>query len=227
MMSVSNKLDGNTIDSGHGQEGELHVCNWGCESKPTDDCKKYEDKLYEDMKNACLERCLLEIKEPRPKKDVYYWDEARAILRQFGLLPTKVKKHRGYELGAREFTLTYSPRWFDDATARATMEIAVTRLLKYYSNDILNLRAVGEVGSNGLSHIHCFYKLKGGVKITDKNFKRAYKYWNPKKPLGSKGFEGGHHASVKNEGDFLGYIDKDVETAWFDYTHTPDPEILS
>lgn len=226
MMGVSNKLDGNTTHSGQGQEGEEHVCNWGCESKPTDDCKKYEDKLYEDMKNACLQRCLLEIKEERPKKDVYYWDEARAILRQFGLLPTKVKKHRGYELGAREFTLTYSPKWFDDSTARVTFEIAIKRLLKYYDGQILNLRAVGEVGTNGLSHIHCFYKLTGGVKITDKNFKRAYKYWNPKKLLGW-GFEGGHHATVKNESDFLGYIDKDVETAWFDYTHTPDPELLS
>jgi len=127
------------------------------------------------------------------------------------------KKKTRYELGAREFTLTYSPKWFDDAEARTGMIIAIRKLISYYKDEIITLRAVGEVGTNGLSHVHCFYKLVGGLKITDKNFKRAWKHWNPKKPL-QRGFEGGHHASVKNESDFLGYIDKDIETAWFDKT---------
>jgi len=130
----------------------------------------------------------------------------------------KPKKKSGrYELGAREFTLTYSPKWFDDAEARTGMIQAIHKLIKYYKDEIITLRAVGEVGTNGLSHVHCFYKLQGGLKMTDKNFKRAWKYWNPKKPL-QRGFEGGHHASVKNESDFLGYIDKDIETAWFEKT---------
>jgi len=124
-------------------------------------------------------------------------------------------KHRGYELGAREFTLTYSPKWMNDAEARVEMEKAMNKLCKYYEGNIIKLRAVGEVGSNGLSHIHCFYKLEGGLKITDKNFIRAWKYWNPKKPLG-KGFEGGHHATVREESDFLGYIEKDIETSWYE-----------
>jgi len=127
------------------------------------------------------------------------------------------KKKTRYELGAREFTLTYSPKWFDDAEARTGMIQAIRKLISYYKDEIITLRAVGEVGTNGLSHVHCFYKLVGGLKITDKNFKRAWKYWNPKKPL-QRGFEGGHHASVKNESDFLGYIDKDIETAWYDKT---------
>lgn len=120
-----------------------------------------------------------------------------------------------YELGAREFTLTYSPKWFGDEEARIEMMKAINKLIKYYRDEIIDFRAVGEVGTNGLSHVHCFYKLIGGLKITDKNFKRAWKHWNPKKPL-QRGFEGGHHASVKNESDFLGYIDKDIETAWLD-----------
>jgi len=126
------------------------------------------------------------------------------------------KKTR-YELGAREFTLTYSPKWFDDMNARTGMIQAIGKLIKYYKDEIITLRAVGEVGTNGLSHVHCFYKLAGGLKITDKNFKRAWKHWNPKKPL-QRGFEGGHHATVRNESDFLGYIDKDIDTAWFDKT---------
>ena len=135
-----------------------------------------------------------------------------------------------YELGAREFTLTYSPKWFGDEEARLEMIKAINKLIKYYRDEIIDFRAVGEVGTNGLSHVHCFYKLIGGLKITDKNFKRAWKYWNPKKIL-QRGFEGGHHASVKNESDFLGYIDKDIETAWLDknvarenITHNASPQ---
>lgn len=125
------------------------------------------------------------------------------------------KAHAGHELGAREFTLTYSPKMMDDAAARAGMIVAIDKLCRYYSEEIVELRAVGEVGSNGLSHVHCFYKLRGGVKITDKNFKRAWPVWNPKKKLG-RGFEGGHHATVREESDFRGYIDKDVAVAWFE-----------
>ena len=127
----------------------------------------------------------------------------------------KQRKHASHELGAREFTLTYSPKWFADDEARVEMKKAMNKLVKYYDGEIYKLRAIGEVGTNGLSHIHCFYQLHGGLKITDKNFKRAWKFWNPAKKLGW-GFEGGHHANVKAASDFLGYIEKDVETAWFD-----------
>lgn len=126
----------------------------------------------------------------------------------------RVKKHSSHELGAREFTLTYSPKWMEDNEARIQMEKAIQKLLRYYSNEIIELRAVGETGSAGLSHIHCFYKLNGGLKITDKNFKRAWKYWNPKKRIGF-GFEGGHHANVRSEADFQGYIDKEIDSSWF------------
>lgn len=121
-----------------------------------------------------------------------------------------------YELGAREFTFTYSPKWFDDSSARLEMSSAIQKLCKYYKDEILQLRAIGEVGSAGLSHIHCFYKLKGGKKITDKNFTRAYKMWNTKKKTGPSGHQGGHHQTVKSESDFTGYIDKDIENAWFE-----------
>lgn len=136
------------------------------------------------------------------------------------------KKTTRYELGAREFTLTYSPKWFDDNEARMLMTKAIDKLMKYYKDEITQFRAVGEVGTNGLSHVHCFYKLTGGLKITDKNFKRAWSRWNPKKPL-QRGFEGGHHATVKNESDFLGYIDKDVDTAWLDKTFSRDNNITN
>lgn len=137
-------------------------------------------------------------------------------------LRQKKKSHAGYELGAREFTLTYSPKWFSDEEARKQMTKAINKIIKYYKDGdqrIISLRAIGEVGTNGLSHVHCFYKLLGGVKITDKNFKRAYSPWDTKIKQGSTGHKGGHHASVKHESDFLGYIEKEVATAWLDISY--------
>lgn len=122
--------------------------------------------------------------------------------------------HVGYELGPREFTFTYSPTWYDDEQARSLMKQGIERLLRYYQNEIVEFHAIGEVGKNGLSHIHCYYELKGGLKMTDKNFKRAYPRWNPKVKIG-KGFQGGHHETVKVTSDFKGYIEKHVDRAWF------------
>lgn len=129
-----------------------------------------------------------------------------------------------YALGPREFTLTYSTKWFaNDVEARLALTNALNKLIKYYKDEITKLRAVGEVGKNGASHIHCYYELNGGRKITDKNFKRAWPYWDPSKKHGN-GFQGGHHAEVKSTADFLGYIDKEIDSAWLetniDSTHT-------
>lgn len=130
-----------------------------------------------------------------------------------------------YELGAREFTFTYSPKWFDDSEARLRMSTGINKLLKYYKNDILIFRAVGEVGTNGLSHIHAIYKLRGGLKISEKNFRRAYSVWNVSIKQGRQGHQGGHHANVRSEADFQGYIDKDILNAWFEVAidNTADP----
>jgi Geminivirus Rep catalytic domain. len=116
------------------------------------------------------------------------------------------KAHAGYELGPREFTLTYSPDWFDDNKAMFFMEQAIHRLCNYYSAEIVELRAVGERTKKGNAHIHCYYELKGGLKITDKNMKRAYFKWNAKHH---------HHQVVRKTSDFKGYIEKEVSTAWF------------
>lgn len=128
------------------------------------------------------------------------------------------RSHAGHVLGAREFTLTYSPQWCDDVTARKLMIRAVERIMRYYKNEMCELEVVGEITKSGQSHIHGYYLLDGGLKITDKNFKRAYKFWNPKKKLGN-GHEGGHHAVVKTESDFKGYIDKDRLTAWYEFSY--------
>ena len=126
-----------------------------------------------------------------------FWDEYRHRIRQ-------QKSHAGYELGPREFTLTYSPDWFDDEKAMFFMTQAIDRLCGYYRNEIIELRAVGERTKAGRAHIHVYYELKGGLKITDKNLKRAYFKWDSKHH---------HHKVVRKTSNFLGYIDKDKD-AW-------------
>lgn len=219
---------------------------------------KYLDpfhKLYVELKYLTIEEAfeLQDMRDPNglgPK--IYKWEttnERIAKMNRFMELIEKIDvvhisnywnhelekkkssrtKHATHDLGAREFTLTYSPKWFSDEEARLQMRRAIERLIKYYKDGdqrILKLRAIGEVGSNGLSHVHCFYKLMGGVKITDKNFKRAYSPWDPKVKQGPTGHKGGHHANVKHDADFLGYIEKQVGTAWLDITVgvSDDPE---
>jgi len=126
----------------------------------------------------------------------------------------KGREKQDRELGPREFTLTYSPSWFDtDEEAQRAMKLAIERLTKYYKKEIIEFNAVGEYTAAGASHIHAWYHLTGGRKITDKSFKRAWPRWNPKKKLG-RGFEGGHHQTINRLSDFSSYIEKHLEEAW-------------
>lgn len=118
------------------------------------------------------------------------------------------------KLGPREFTLTYSPSWFEnDEEAQRTLKSAIDKLTRYYRSEIIEFHAVGEFGHDGRSHVHAWYHLAGGRKITDKNFRRAYSRWNPKRKLG-KGFEGGHHETIERISDFAGYAEKHLDEAW-------------
>lgn len=124
------------------------------------------------------------------------------------------------ELGPREFTLTYSPSWYeDDAAAQLAMRVAIDKLTRYYKDEIIEFHAVGEFTGAGRAHVHAWYHLTGGRKITDKNFKRAWKHWNPRKKIG-KGFEGGHHESVKRLSDFSSYAEKHLDDAWMNVNIT-------
>lgn len=124
------------------------------------------------------------------------------------------KEREREQLGPREFTLTYSPSWYSsDEDAQQAMRCAIDRLTRYYKHEIKEFHAIGEYTTAGCAHVHAYYLLEGGRKITDKNFKRAYPHWNPKKKLG-KGHEGGHHASINRISDFAGYTEKHLEEAW-------------
>lgn len=136
----------------------------------------------------------------------------------------KVKRQvsNGRHKGAWELTLTYSPSWYqDDAEAQAALRLAVDRLTRYYKEDLEVFRAVGEFTKDNRAHLHCFYRLASGGKITDKNLKRAYPHWNAKVKVG-KGNQGGHHAPVVSVADYSGYIEKDLETSWFHMAYPSD-----
>jgi len=119
-----------------------------------------------------------------------------------------------HQLGPREFTFTYTDSWFEnDGEAQEAMRCAIEKLTRYYKDEIIEFHAIGEYTRAGRSHVHGWYNLTGGRKITDKNFKRAWRYWNPKRKLG-KGFEGGHHQTISRVSDFHGYTEKHLEEAW-------------
>jgi len=127
-------------------------------------------------------------------------------------------------LGPWEFTLTYSPTkhgWSVDE-AKDAMRTAMERLTRYYREELEELHATGEYTQAGHPHVHCWYRLTGGHKITTKSFKRAYPIWNPKHKTGPRGHEGGHHEPVKRTSDFAGYVEKDLHTAWLKMDITND-----
>lgn len=127
----------------------------------------------------------------------------------------KKKVKNGRHVGAWELTLTYSPAWYqDDAEAQAALRLAVDRLTRYYQNELVEFRAVGEFTKDHRAHLHCFYRLEKGGKMTDKNLQRAYPHWNARVKVG-RGNQGGHHAPVQVESDYSGYMEKDLETSWF------------
>lgn len=227
-----NLLDGSPQIGGKGREGNTYTDYLMAQYKEflpylsIEDLVIYDEGLsyykWETPRDRAMKvlawTAVLE-KIPEAVMNEYYTRVEDAFNIKMNQLRNARKKHSSYELGAREFTLTYSPKWFSDDEARKQMQRAINRLIKYYKNGdqrIIRLRAIGEVGSNGLSHVHCFYQLMGGVKITDKNFKRAYPPWDTRVKQGPTGHKGGHHANVKHQSDFLGYIDKQVADAWLD-----------
>jgi len=158
----------------------------------------------------------------RRETDLYNEELDRYIALKTKARRLQNKVGKAMKLGPREFTLTYSPQWgWDDTEARTHMSRAIERLCRYYSSQLVELRAIGEVCKDGKSHVHCFYSLEGGVKITDKNFTRAYPKWNTKIKCGKTGHQGGHHAEIHDEPSFRAYIEKEVDTAWLDYLFSP------
>jgi len=180
------------------------------------------------------ERCGMKTKwmtDDMNKYEIQLLEKVVSSLEQKIAEKPKFNKHGAHELGPREFTLTYSPEWgMSDAKAQDDMRIAVNKLLKWYKDEIIEFHAVGEFTKSGQAHIHGIYHLVGGLKITNKNFERAWPYWNPKKKLG-RGFVGGHHEVVRSVSDFKGYIEKS-ENQWFSVNVSPaktaaDPPSLS
>lgn len=152
-------------------------------------------------------------------------DIARQHLEAHAKRIAKKQYNNGKHMGAWELTLTYSPAWYqDDAEAQSALRLAVDRLMRYYREELETFRAVGEFTKDNRAHLHIFYRLASGGKITDKNLNRAYPHWNPKVKVG-KGNQGGHHAPVISISDYSGYIEKDLETSWYHMAYPPDASL--
>lgn len=137
------------------------------------------------------------------------------------------KAKNGKHKGSWELTLTYSPTWYqDDDEAQADLRRALDRLMRYYKSELVELVAVGEFTKDRRAHLHVYYQLENGGKMTDKNLQRAYPHWNSKIKVG-KGNQGGHHAPVQVESDYRGYIEKDLEDSWFHLTYPNAQENVS
>lgn len=161
------------------------------------------------------------------------WCMAHYILDQITIAEKHIADHEkrirqsqrgknGKHKGAWTLCLNYSPKWYEnDYEAQVALRTAVDRLVRYYKEQIQTFRAVGEFTKAGASHVHIFYRLDDGGKITDKNLKRAYPWWDAKVKCGT-GNQGGQHAPVKDVADYSGYIEKDLDVSWFHMSYPDD-----
>lgn len=118
------------------------------------------------------------------------------------------KKHsgNGAPSGAFAFTLTKSPT--DDLT-EADMVAAVRKIMCQKSCPVKRYAWYLEYKEDGKHpHIHGMYETDKGGVIEKKHFSRAWKIWDPSKPLGA-GFRGGYHRPVRSEEGYSDYIKKD------------------
>lgn len=172
------------------------------------------EELY-NRRIALTTRITILEAEHRALYDKYEREHARATN----------KANAESKLGPWEFTLTYSPteHGWNREEAKDAMRTACERLIRYYREEIEEFHAVGELTTSGQPHVHAWYKMDGGRRITTKSFKRAYPIWDEKRKLGN-GHVGGHHAPVKRTSDFAGYIEKDLDTSWLILNITNAPE---
>lgn len=185
---------------------ELYVYRLTKTAFPTGHATMDATKQFHETYDAIQERYLRDLEEYLKFMDGYLvWRRKQLKLDKAG--------NNGTQLGPREFTFTYGEHFADPEEAKRVMAQAIDRLTRYYKDEIIEFHAVGEYTQAGRPHIHGWYHLNDGLKITDKNFKRAYPPWNPKRKLG-KGFEGGHHATIERVSDFHGYTEKHLEEAW-------------
>lgn len=69
---------------------------------------------------------------------------------------------------------------------------------------------VKEYTEAGVPHIHGVYKTRSGRRIEQKYFKRFWKIWDEKVPLG-QGHKGGYHAKARNNQCYAAYMEKEGE----------------
>lgn len=117
----------------------------------------------------------------------------------------------GLYQGPFAFTLTKSPKdpltVGDMLTAVRKIMVQKSQPVKYYAWYYED-KGRDAYGDPIHPHIHGMYETQDGKRIEAKHFKRAWKVWDPSKPIG-QGFQGGYHRPVKYDEAYSAYIKKD------------------
>lgn len=121
------------------------------------------------------------------------------------------KSGNGAYQGPFAFTLTKSPK---DPYSVGDMLIAVRKIMVQQAIPVIRYawfyedKGRDENGDAIHPHIHGMYETAGGGRIEAKYWKRYWKIWDEKSPIG-RGFRGGYHRPVRSEEKYADYIGKD------------------
>lgn len=123
----------------------------------------------------------------------------------------KLKVGNGVYQGPFAFTLTKSPK---DPYTVGDMLTAVRKVMHQKSCPVIKYawyyedKGRDDNGDPIHPHIHGMYETATGGRIETRHWKRAWRIWNPDKPLGA-GFVGGYHRPVRDGEGYSNYIKKD------------------
>lgn len=162
----------------------------------------------EDRKNCCID-WLMYLKTASAFDQLKVMDDYFKHTDTHREKPPKIGN--GLYQGAFAFTLTKSPK---DPLTVGDMLIAVRKILAQKSQPVKQFAWYYEDKGRDLNgdaihpHVHGMYETTDGKRIETKHFKRAWKIWDPSKPLG-QGFQGGYHRPIKFDEAYNQYIKKD------------------
>lgn len=121
------------------------------------------------------------------------------------------KTGNGVYQGPFAFTITKSPK---DPYSVGDMLVAVRKIMRQKTKPVMKYawyyedKGTDEMGEPIHPHIHGMYETADGSRIPTRQWQRAWKLWDPEKPMGA-GFRGGYHRPVRSDEGYANYIKKD------------------
>jgi len=168
--------------------------------------------IYPDYIETSAKFNTLTIKELEPMPcipcmHIHSNPKSQMVCRFHGTKNEPIKHHEGNGKFLGDWTGTLNQST-NDPYNEEEMVSAMKKIFAQKTCPVEKYKWHVEYGENGLSHIHFLYRRAGGERIYGKIFKRYWKIWDEKKPLG-KGHRGGYHAPVKSGIAYKEYMEKD------------------